>query len=250
VERVARLPSCIQYPVSSPLSWYDRDIQWDTLLTTRDAGRGMLSPSATFQLFEEGFPVNNRTLGTLAMICAPAMLVEALVPGGSELPIVVGTASMVFMAGSLCSQIGLWRVAATGTHWWGRAVLGIQIALVSLAFLFGLFEATSLVGEENLLFIITDMAWPISMLFMLVVGITAAVVGRLAGWRRFVPLLCGLAFPLSILLTMVGGLDMQSDAVGLIFFSMLAAFWMLLGFVVRETEAARAAATAQAHSLA
>jgi hypothetical protein len=194
--------------------------------------------------------VNNRTLGTIAMVCAPAMLVEALIPGGNEIPIVVGTASMVFMLGSLCSHIGLWRAAATGRAWWGRGILGIQIILVSLAFLFGLFEATGLVGEENILFLITDIAWPISMLFMLVVGITAAVAGRLAGWRRFAPLLCGLAFPLSILIAMVGGMDMDSQAAGLIFFSMLAAFWMLLGFVVRQTEAAPEPVAAPARSLA
>jgi hypothetical protein len=184
------------------------------------------------------------------MICAPAMLVEALIPGGNETPIVVGTASMVFMIGSLCSHIGLWRIAATGRNWWGRAVLGLQITLVSLAFLFGLFEATSLLAEDNPLFIITDMSWPISMLFMLVVGITAAVVGRLAGWRRFAPLLCGLAFPLSILITMALGGDMQSQIAGLIFFGMLAAFWGLLGYVVRGTEAEPEALVAPAPGLA
>lgn len=179
--------------------------------------------------------MSNRMLGTIAMICAPAMLVEALIPGGSELPFVVGTASMVFMAGSFCSHIGLWRLAATGTSWWGRFVLGVQLLLVTLAFAFGFFEATGLVNEENILFVITDIAWPISMLWMLVCGITAAIVGRLQGWRRFAQLLCGLAFPSSMLIGMLGSLEMQGDLIGLVFFGMLAVFWALLGFAVRQS---------------
>jgi hypothetical protein len=181
--------------------------------------------------------VNNRTLGTIAMICAPAMLGEALIPNGNDIPFVVGTASMVFMAGSFCSQIGLWRAAATGHNWWGRTVLAIQLVLVALAFAFGFFEATGLLGDENIVFMVTDMAWPLSMIWMLAVGITAAVVGRLLGWQRFVPLLCGLAFPLSIILGLIAGLDMQSNVMGLVFFGMLAVFWGLLGFVVRQSGA-------------
>jgi hypothetical protein len=191
--------------------------------------------------------MNNRILGTIAMVCAPAMLVEALVPGGSDLLFVVGTCSMIFMVGSICSHIGLWRAAATGQGWWGRAVLAIQLLLVTLAFLFGFFEATGLVGEESILFTVTDMSWPLSMVWMLPVGITAAIVGRLPGWRRFAPLLCGLAFPSSILIGLVTGLGMESNAMGLIFFGMLAAFWALLGFAVRQSEDVSVRATGAMH---
>ncbi len=194
--------------------------------------------------------MNNRTLGTIAMICAPAMLVEALIPGGADMPLVVGTASMVFMAGAFAGLTGLWRAAATGTSWWGRGVLGLQLLLVSLAFLFGLFEATGLVGEESVIFTVTDIAWPLSMLTWNLVGITAAVVGRLPGWRRFALLPCGLALPATIVLGMVIGSDMQGDVVGYAFFGMLAVFWGLMGFVVRQSDEAAAAAAAPAHSFA
>ena len=191
--------------------------------------------------------MNNRILGTIAMLCAPFMLVEALVPGGSDMPFLVGTCSMIFMLGSICSHSGLWRVAATGQGWWGRAVLAIQLLLVTLAFLFGLFEATGLVGEENILFTITDIAWPLSMVWMLAVGITAAIVGRLSGWRRFAPLLCGLAFPSSILIGIITGLEMEGLAMGLVFFGMLAVFWTLLGFAVRQSEEAAVPAAGAMH---
>lgn len=179
--------------------------------------------------------MNNRVLGTIAMICAPAMLVEGLIPGGNDMPIVVGIASMIFMAGAFASLLGLWRVGATGTSWWGRGVLVLQLTLVSLAFCFGFLEATGLTSEENLLFVITDIAWPISMLTMNLVGITAAVVGRLPGWQRFALLPCGMAFPATMMLAIISGSDTQSAWVGMVFFGMLAVFWALMGFVVRQS---------------
>ncbi len=181
--------------------------------------------------------MNNRTLGTLAMVCAPALLVESLVTAGQELPL-VGIASMIFMLGSFCSHIGLWRVAATGKGWWGRTVLGIELALIVLAFLFGLFEATGALGERSIIWNVANVAWPLSMVFMLVVGITAAVVGRLPVPHRFVPLLCGLAFPVSILFGVATGAGMDDQSMALIFFSMTTVFWALLGLSVRQSEPA------------
>lgn len=180
--------------------------------------------------------MNNRTLGTIAMICAPAMLVEALIPNGTEHPLVVGTASMVFMAGAFAGLVGLWRAQATGTSWWGRGVLGLQLVLVSLAFCFGLFEATGLVGDASPVFLITDLAWPLSMLTWNLVAITAAVVGRLPGRLRFALLPMGLALPLTIVLSIVTGGGMQGDLVGVIFFAMLFVFWAVMGFVVFKSE--------------
>ena len=194
--------------------------------------------------------MNTRTFGTLAMVCAPALLVETLITGGREMPLVTGIASMIFMFGSLCSHIGLWRLAATGKGWWGRAVLGIELGLVSLAFLFGLFEATGTLGEGNIIWALTDIAWPLSMVFMLVVGVTAAVVGRLPVPYRFVPLLCGLAFPLSILIDVASGAGMDGQIMALTFFSMTTAFWFLLGLAVRQSQAMPASDAALERRLA
>jgi uncharacterized membrane protein YiaA len=188
--------------------------------------------------------VNNRILGMIGMICAPALLVEALLPGGGENPLVVGTASMVFMAGAFASLLGLWRAEATGTSRWGRGVLIVQLILVTLAFCFGLFEATALVGEEHPLFVVTDLAWPLSMITMNLVGITTAVVGRLPGWRRFALIPCGLAFPVSILLGMLTSGGFQANYMVFIFFGMLALFWAVMGLVVFQSDdAALPAAT-------
>jgi hypothetical protein len=48
--------------------------------------------------------VNNRVLGTISMICAPAMLIQGLLRGDQENALITGIASMVFMAGSVAIQ--------------------------------------------------------------------------------------------------------------------------------------------------
>lgn len=174
--------------------------------------------------------MNNRTLGTIAMICAPAMLIEGLLLRGEEDALITGLASMVFMAGWICSNIGMWRMRATGTGRWGRAVLLVQLVGLVLAFLFGFFEATGLFGEDNVIFIVTDVAWPLSMVWMLVVGVTVIVAKRLSGWRRFVPVLCPLWLPLAILGTLAFG-----DTGGLIGVGFAAVLWALLGYIVRDS---------------
>lgn len=102
------------------------------------------------------------------------------------------------MAGWICANIGMWRLRATGTNRWGRAVLLVQLADLVLVFMFGFFEATRLLDSNDIVFIVTNRAWPLSLLWMLVVGVTALAAKRLSGWRRFVPLLCGLALPFGI----------------------------------------------------
>src|SRR3712207_2455959 len=106
------------------------------------------------------------------MICAPALLIEGLLLRGQENAPITGIASMIFMTGWICSNIGMWRLRATGTDNWGRAVLLIQLVGLLLAFLFGLFEATGLLGNESFIFNVTDAAWPLSMLWMIVMGVT------------------------------------------------------------------------------
>ncbi len=107
-----------------------------------------------------------------------------------------GIASMVFMAGWICSNVGMQRMRATGTGTWGRTVLLIQLVGLVLAFIFDSIEATALLDENNIVFVVTDLAWPLSMLWMLVVGVTAIRAKRLSGWQRFVPVLCPFWLPL------------------------------------------------------
>lgn len=129
--------------------------------------------------------MNNRALGILAMICAPALLIEEILLRGQESAAITGIASMVFTAGWICSNTGMRRMKATGNGTWGRTVLLIQLVGFVLAFAFGFFEATGLLGRESIVFNLTDVAWPLSMLWMVVVGITVIRAKQLSGWQRY-----------------------------------------------------------------
>jgi hypothetical protein len=176
--------------------------------------------------------MNNWLLGTIAIICAPALLIEELLLRGQENAPITGIASMLFMAGWICSNIGMWRMRTTGTGKWGRAVLLVQLVGLVLAFMFGLFEATGLLDRESIVFNVTDAAWPLSMLWMIVVGVTVIVANRLSGWQRFVPLLCPLWLPIAITLSIALG-----DTVGgIVGFGYAAVLWALLGYVVVRSD--------------
>jgi hypothetical protein len=179
--------------------------------------------------------VKLRLLSIVAMVCAPAMLLEALIPNGKENNLIVGSASLIFMIGSLCSQIALWRLGASGRDLWGRIAQGFQIVLVILAALFGFFEASALLSDEHPLFIISDIAWPVSMMWMFILGVTIAVRAVLTGWRRFIVMICGIALPCSILFAIVTGSDMSGTVVGLLFFTWLAIGWFLLGLAIWQS---------------
>ena len=171
--------------------------------------------------------MNDRLLGTIAMICASALLIEGLLLRGQENASITGVASMVFMGGWIYTNIGMWRMRATGTGKWAHAVLLIQLVGLVLAFIFGFLESTGLLGRESIIFSITDAAWPLSMLWMIVVGITVVRAKELSGWRRFVPLLC----PLWLAIAIVG--DIAFGAVGGVSgVGYAAVLWALLGYVV------------------
>ena len=173
--------------------------------------------------------MNNRMLGTVAMICAPALLIEGLLTRGQENALITGIASMIFMAGWICSNTGMRDMQAAGTGKWGWAVLLVQLVGLVLAFMFGFFEATGLLGRDSIIFNITDAAWPLSMLWMIVVGITVIRAQRLSGWQRFIPLLC----PFWLLIAIVGSMAFGDTAGGLAGFGYAAVLWALLGYIVR-----------------
>lgn len=184
--------------------------------------------------------MSNKVLGAVAMVCAPALLVEGIITGGENNPVVIGTASMVFMLGWLCSNTAMRRMHAAGTELWGRAVLLVQLVGIVMAFFFGFFKATGLLGRENIIFNATDAAWPLSMVWMfLPVGITVIFAKRLPGWRRFVPMLCGAWFPVA----MVGAI-LFGEPGGIVGLAMTMVGWMLLGYVVFTSEESAAKSVA------
>jgi hypothetical protein len=183
---------------------------------------------------QTGQALNTRLLGTLGMLASPMMLVEALYAGFQQhgTDQVIGALGVIYMGGWMCSILGLRALNATGQGRIGRALLIIQLISLSIAALWSghhLFTANP--QTEHMLYILTDLFWPLSHLFMIVVGVATLVAGKLQGWRRFTPLLCGLALPAAIISSIIAG----ETALGIVFSTWTMIAFALLGYTVRTS---------------
>lgn len=149
--------------------------------------------------------MSDRTLGWIALLGSPMLFAQgALDRFGSPPPTrqsaVLG---LVFLIGWSASAVALRCRRATGSGTGAAIVFALQLAGLGLAAMQQVqdFLYTS-TPPQTLFYGICDAAWPLSVLFMLVVGGFAIAAGVLRGWRRWTPLLCGFALP--ILLVTVG----------------------------------------------
>lgn len=177
-----------------------------------------------------------RLLGTLGMIGAPFLFIEGLAHSFNmtQPTPLSGFLELFYLGGWVSSMMGLGMLHATGRGKGGKIILGLQLLGLMLATIFSVFNIVwPDLSPDTLLFQITDMAWPLSHTFMLIVGIAVLRAKRLSGWTRFAPLACGLAVPLLMVVGMMGGEQ------AMIFFGPYT--WMvftLLGYAVRNGERA------------
>src|SRR3954465_15626526 len=117
---------------------------------------------------------STRILGTIGMLASPALLIEMLLfiyvyHGESQNNRIVGLLGIIYTVGWACSLIGMRQLRVLGRNLPGHILFFIQLAGVSLAFLLSVLEiADPNPVEKSLLFGITDAAWPLSHLFMIV----------------------------------------------------------------------------------
>jgi len=148
-----------------------------------------------------------RRCGLAVAAGAAAWAITGLVAG----PIEEGANSRLELAGSFAFQIGvlalvsaLWVTAGTGPRRWGRAVLVVEAVLVVLAIGWTvphLFEP-NMVSDGFM--VALDAAWPLSMLWLIVVGASVARAHRWPRDLRWAPLIASLWFPVSILALAAG----------------------------------------------
>ncbi len=175
-----------------------------------------------------------RVLGILGIIGSPMLLVQFLLFGwidetNNRNHVVVGALGLVYLCGWMASVIGMRRLRVTGRGLASRIVFIVQLIGLLLAALFSIQELFNPSPDRNTLFFkITDAAWPLSHLFMLVVGLMVLKAGVWRGPRRFVPLLCGLALPAFFAVGALSGLRESAILFGL--FTTIA--FGLLGYAV------------------
>jgi len=177
--------------------------------------------------------LNTRLLGTIGIVSSPTLLIQG-VRSGFDLSTpdrVDAALGLVFLVGWACSVTALRVLRATGTGRTGAVLLALQAVGLLLAASQQVQDFMLQQKPDNTLYQIANMAWPVSVLLMLVVGGLTAAAGRFTGWRRWAPLLCGLALPLLLASIAVG-----RQQIGMILFGVYTTLaWALLGLAVRTT---------------
>jgi hypothetical protein len=139
-------------------------------------------------------------------------------------------AYLLWGIGGVCGVIGLIRQNALGTNAIARSV-GLLPLLGFVAFI--LSSGLEVVGfirlDDSLYMTLSGVAWIAMLAGMLVTGILTIAARTWSGWRRFVPLVAVVMFPVALgIAQTVGSLYVGA------FFGY--APWMLLGYVIATAE--------------
>jgi hypothetical protein len=158
-----------------------------------------------------------RTLGVIGLLCSPALLAVWLMGGvdnpAQSRPVVF--AQLLFLAGWFCSLLAMVELSAAGRRF-GRYLLWIQLGGVAMASTQEFQDLLMTAPDHAAVYYrAADAAWPLSVLFMNVVGVAVARAGVFSGWRRFPAILCGLSLPLSLLTAAVAGRQAMGPAFGI-----------------------------------
>jgi hypothetical protein len=146
-----------------------------------------------------------RLSGILAMAGAPMLLLHFIF-GAREVgadesgaPSLLALFGVFYIAGWIAGAIGMRRARIYGNGPAAKTVFVVQMILLALALLFSVQEMLGYNFKTGgLFFAICDAAYPLSHLFMLVVGVLTIRAGVWSGWARFAPLMVGLALPLTL----------------------------------------------------
>ena len=175
-----------------------------------------------------------RTMGTIALITSPLMLLEALLlttdhlPGG-ELGRGDAIIGLIYLCGFGATLIGLNQTGVTGRYRtaqngqqgtlcarsWVQILFVAQMSLLLLAAVqqsLELAQANTLSG----LFGLADLAWPLSHLLMCAAGMAILTARCWTGYRACLPFLCGLAVPVLVALQQMVGKETGRIAFGLL----------------------------------
>lgn len=144
----------------------------------------------------------NRRLGILAVAGAPMLLIFFMFgnPDGAAAKTlqdrIFAVTGVFYIGGWLCGAIGMRRRRATGNGFGAKAAFIIQLALLGCALLFSLLETAGFNYENGgWLFAVADAGYPLSHLFMIVVGVLVWRARVWSGLAQVAPLLVGFALP-------------------------------------------------------
>lgn len=150
-----------------------------------------------------------RVLGLTALLGSPAMLIEVYRHGlakvANENTDPVGALLYAaFSVGWLCAMIGLRRLRAAGPGWAGRLLMNAALVTVTLAILQSVMDLLR-IPTTHPLYLVTDIAWPLSMVLTFAVSVAALFARVLPMWGRLILVFCGISLPVNLLAMVLSG---------------------------------------------
>lgn len=147
-----------------------------------------------------------RTLGTLAMLGSPMLLLSVVFPtvGATRAQgAAAGLLGLLYLLGWGCALVAIRQLGAMGSGAAARRVWWVQMALLAGALAFSV-EETLAGGFARAPFPLLDVCWPLAHTFLLVTGAVVARAGVWRGWRRWAVLVPGFKIPMLALLVAAG----------------------------------------------
>ena len=141
-------------------------------------------------------PGMHRVLGLLGTLGAPATL-SFLASPPPKTDLGDNLRMLAYLGGWACSVVGMRRLRATGAGRGARILFGIQLVALALAACQQVQDQSGRRPFGDLFYAASDLAWPFSHVFMLVVFAAVWRARVWTGWRRWTPLACGLVLPLT-----------------------------------------------------
>ncbi len=174
-----------------------------------------------------------RLLGALGMLASPAFVVQWLsFPLPTDFSAPQGAAhsfiDLAYLTGFAASAIGIRRARATGRGRGAAVVFAIQMLGLLLAASQDLQDLAGVRPFGEVAYRVTDAAWPLSHMYMLVVAVAVWRAKVWTGWRRWAPLACGLVVPTMLVAAQFGG----RTAMGAVFCPGTFAAFLALGLAV------------------
>ena len=179
--------------------------------------------------------MNTRTLGLIGILCSPFLAIQLSVYGIFEnyrATSLAGLFSLLYMTGWLCSIAGLYKLNAAGNRRIGKTILIIQLVFLALGEIWNVYSIFQ-PGSTATLYWVLDLFWPISNIFMFVTGLFVMLAKQLQGWKRFIPFLVGLWFPITVVI--VPGIFGHGQLTVLFVSLYSVAGWAFLGLAVHQS---------------
>ncbi|GAB2588049.1 hypothetical protein [Spirosoma areae] len=179
--------------------------------------------------------MNNKTLGALALLGAPCLGLGMWAEQHEKSLAdswFTGVWGLIYITAWMGSIVALQRMGAAGTSRLGRVLPKIMLCTLTVANLSNVWQLIA-PTHKSTLFWTLDICWPLSNVLMLIFGIAVVAANQLRGWKRFVPLLCGLWLPAALATKLIPPSDFSFPLISL----HAAVAWSLLAVVVMTSRA-------------